>query len=417
MTKKKILYYTDCPIFAGCEKPIFEVLASDELSSGYDFTVIFRNTKAYFEGLAIFWPSFPRKLFRGIKLFDSNTVSYYVIEKIKNPLFLRIAGKAIQLTFILLTPFIFSYDFLLLSSIFRRNRADIIHINNGGYPGALSCRAAAVAARSVGFKEIILSVHNTAFKSEGIIDAFIDRLVKRDVDIVVTGSKASGSALAKTRGFDPNKIITIYHGVHPAKIMPAKPPVGEVAVLGKYILMVARFEDRKGHRYAVEAFKRVIKGNPSYADIKLVLIGDGPVLDDIKQLVTSDRLDNNVRFMGHRVDYIDYVASSLFLINPSIGYEDLPYIILEAMSLGVPAIGTDIAGIPEEIEDGITGFIVQPKDAAAIEQAILKMLSDPEGRARMGRAAQERFHKLFSMDKMVNSYLMLYDIDNGHIKE
>ncbi len=409
MTKKKILFYTDCPIFGGCEKPIFEVLASEELSSGYDFTVIFRSTKAYLEGLALFWPSFPKRLFCGIKLFDINTVSYYLTEKIKNPLLLRIAGKSVTLISVLMTPFIFSYDFLLLSSIFRRNRADMIHINNGGYPGALSCRAAAAAARAAGFKKIILSVHNTAFKSRGIIDAFIDGLVKRDVDVVVTGSRASGSALAKNRGFDPKKIITIYHGVRPAKISPGKPPVEKEAGFGKYISMVARFEDRKGHRYAVEAFKGVINGNPAYADIKLVLIGDGPVLADIKQLVASERLDNNVLFMGHRDDYIDYVASSLFLINPSIGYEDLPYIILEAMSLGVPVIGTDIAGIPEEIENGITGIIVPPKDAGAIKTAMVSLLSDHNMRVKMGKASRERFDKLFTLDKMINRYLALYD--------
>ena len=409
MTKKKILFYTDCPIFGGCEKPIFEVLASEELSSGYDFAVIFRSTKAYLEGLTLFWPAFPKRLFCGIRLFDINTVSYYLAGKIKNPLLLRIAGKSITLIFIFMTPFIFGYDFLLLSSMFRRNRADIIHINNGGYPGALSCRAAVVAARAAGFEKIILSVHNTAFRSKGINGAFIDRLVKRDVDVIVTGSKASGSALAKNRGFDPDKIMTIYHGVHPAKITPGKPPVGEAAGLGRYILMVARFEDRKGHKYAVEAFKKVINGNPSYADIKLVLLGDGPVLDDIKRLVASERLDNNVRFMGHRDDYIDYVASSLFLINPSIGYEDLPYIILEAMSIGVPTIGTDIAGIPEEIENGITGIIVPPEDAEAIKTAIVNLLSDDNMRIRMGKASQERFDKLFTLDKMINRYLALYN--------
>ena len=409
MIKKKILFYTDCPIFGGCEKPIFEVLGSDDFASRYDFTVIFRITKAYLEGLALFWPSFPKGLSCGIRLFDINTVSYYLARKIKDPLLLRIAGKSITLIFILMTPFLFSYDFLLLSALFRRNRADIIHINNGGYPGALSCRVAAVAARAAGFKKIILSVHNTAFKSKGFIDKYIDRLVKRDVDVIVTGSKASGSALAGNRGFDPNKIITIYHGVNPNKITSGKSSIGEDAGLGKYISMVARFEDRKGHKYAVEAFKKVIEGNPSFADIKLVLIGDGPMLSDIKQLVASERLENNVRFMGHRNDYIDYVVSSLFLINPSIGYEDLPYIILEAMALGVPVIGTDIAGIPEEIEDGVTGIVVPPKDAEALGQAISKMLSDSEGRMRMGRAAQERFRKLFTLNKMIDSYLTLYD--------
>lgn len=405
MRNKKILFYTDCPIFGGCEKPLFEILASDKLSSEYNSTLIFRSSGAYLKGLEPFRSRLPEGRSYGIRLLDINSIVHSLHEKIKNPRLLKLAEKSVATVFILVTPFAFIYDLLRLSALFGRNKADVIHINNGGYPGALGCRAAAVAARFAGFKKVIFSVHNTAFNGGGFVERLKDYPVKRSVDVFVTGSKASGLALEKNRGFDPDKITTIYHGVRPAEAKSG--PSGEG--LGRYISMVARFEERKGYRYAVEAFKKMVKGNPLYSDIKLVLIGDGPELADIKQLVVSEGLGDKVRFMGHRKDYIDFVAKSLFLINPSVGYEDLPYVILEAMSLGVPVIGTDIAGIPEEIEDGVTGIVVPPKDAEALGRAILKMLSDKESRDRMGKAGQERFHKLFTLDKMVNNYLMLYE--------
>lgn len=406
--KKRILYYTDCFIFGGCEKPIFEVIGSRDFVSGYDYSIIFRSSKEYVEGLASFRPSFPKEKLTGIKLLDVVFVNIYLTKKISNQFIMRMLRKFMTVLFLFLTPFIFIYDLILLSYLFNKKKVDVIHINNGGYPAALSCRAAAVAARFAGIKKIILSIHSTAVKDAGFADKVIDFFVKRSVGVIVTGSRASGLALVKNRGFDQSKIITIYHGVRPSGIATGKRPVGDDACLGRYISMVARFEDRKGHRYAVQAFKKVIEGNPLFSDLKLVLVGDGPVLDDIKELVASEGIGNNVRFMGHRNDYADYVASSLFLLNPSTGYEDLPYVIIEAMSLGVPVIGTDIAGIPEEIEDGVTGIVVPPKDSAALERAILKMLSDEESRIRMGRAAQERFHELFTMDKMVNNYLRLY---------
>ena len=407
--KKKILFYTDCPIFGGCEKPLFEVITSDNFASEYDFKVIFRNTKEYLEGLLLFCPSFPKSRLLGIKLLDINSVNLYLIKKIANPLFRKIAGNFATLLSIIMKPFIFIYDFLLLSILFGRNTADAIHINNGGYPGALGCRAAAVAARCAGFKKIIFSVHNTAIRSSGFVEKLMDHLVRRNVDVFVTGSKASGLALAKNRGFDKDKITTIYHGVRASNIAVRKTFVEGGAGHEQYILMVARCEERKGHEYALRAFKKNIVENPEFADLKLVLIGDGPIFNNIKKLIISEQLDNNVRLMGHRNDYLDYIASSLFLINPSIGYEDLPYVILEAMSLGVPVIGTDIAGMPEEIENGVTGIIVPPRDINALNQAMLTILCDNNVRFNMGIAAKKRFYKLFTLDKMTDDYMSFYN--------
>lgn len=409
MKKRSILFYTDCFIFGGCEKPIFEVLKSSDFDAKYDFKVVFRHTEEYLAGLRLFWPSFPKNRFIGIKFFDINNLFHWLTKNISNKLFLKISMKFISLVFILINPIIFVYDFLTLSPVFSRNKASIIHINNGGYPGALSCRAAAVAAKFVGFKRIIFSVHNTAFKSSGFMDRFINYLVKRIVDIVVTGSKASGLALVKNRGFKQDKIINIYHGVHEPVFALEGSFSKEGANSERCLTMVARFEDRKGHKYVIEAFKKVIDRGSSFADIKLNLIGDGPNFTDIKDLVESEGLDNNIRFLGHRDDYAYYIASSLILLNPSIGYEDLPYIILEAMSLGVPVIGTDIAGIPEEIEDNVTGVLVPPKDSAALAQAIFSLLTDDRKRVQMGIAARGRFYCIFTIHEMLKNYLILYE--------
>lgn len=409
MKKRSILFYTDCLIFGGCEKPVFEVIKSSDFDVKYDFKVVFRHTEKYLIGLRQFWPAFPENRFIGLKFFDINNLYYWLTKKCSNKLFLRIWIKLFGLIFIFINPIIFIYDFLALSLVFIRNKADIIHINNGGYPGALSCRAAAVAAKFVGFKRIIFSVHNTAFKRVGLMDRFIDYLVKRSIDTIVTGSKASGLALVKNRGFDQSRIINIYHGVHESVSLPKSQFSAEGFNSERSITMVARFEDRKGHKYVIEAFKKLLDMNSSFADIKLNLIGDGPIFADIKYLVESNGLDNNVRFLGHRDDYINYIAASLILLNPSIGYEDLPYIILEAMSLGVPVIGTDIAGIPEEIEDTVTGIVVPPKDSAALAQAIFSLLSDDKKRVQAGNAARDRFRRIFTIDEMLKNYLMLYE--------
>lgn len=173
--------------------------------------------------------------------------------------------------------------------------------------------------------------------------------------------------------------------------------------------MVARFEERKGHNIAILAFKKLILENPQFINYQLFLIGGGHLLEKVKEFSVSQRLDKNVVFLGQRNDYLDFVVSSLFLINPSLEGEDLPYIILEAMAQGVPVIGTDVAGIPEEIENGKTGIIVPPKNPEALNQAMLNLLSDSKKRIEMGIAAKMRFEQLFTLDRMVKNYTALYN--------
>jgi len=95
-------------------------------------------------------------------------------------------------------------------------------------------------------------------------------------------------------------------------------------------------------------------------------------------------------------------------ILPSVEYEDFPNVILEAMSLGKPIIGTNVAGIPEQIENGVNGFVVEPKDVKSLSEAILTLVKSKEKRVKMGAKSLGRFNKLFSSDKILNDYLNLY---------
>jgi len=185
---------------------------------------------------------------------------------------------------------------------------------------------------------------------------------------------------------------------------------------GQRITMVARFEERKGHRHVLLALKNLITEHPEYVNLKLLLFGDGPLLQTIKNLALAVGIEENVVFLGHRNDRISYVVSSLFLVNPSLGYESLPYSILEAMSVGVPAIGTNVGGIPEEIENGVTGIIVPAADIGALSRAMFILLSNNEKRIKMGTAAKERFKELFTADRMVESYMSLYESSIESIK-
>lgn len=410
MLKKRIIFYTDCYLFGGSEKLIFEILTSQKLSKEYDYLLIYRSSKRYKEDMCLSWPTFNYKNTKGVIFFDIHTFNLWIEERIENELFLRIVKNIEQIIYPILTPFIFLYELIFLTILFAREKADYLHIHNGGYPGALSCRAACLAAKCVGKKNILMNVNNMACDYDGPFDRLVDFLVKKIISLVVTGSKATEQELKIKRGFNDKKLNHIHHGIDSIE-SPHNKRCISIDITGsnyRYIIMVANFEERKGHKYAIFSFKKLLLKYPAYNDLKLILIGDGHLLSEIKDIVLKEGLTDNILFLGHKSNYLDYVASSLFLLHPSLRNEDLPYIIIEAMALGIPVIGTDVAGTSEEIENGVSGIIILPLDIDALTNAMSILLSDNEKRIEMGLAARKRYFDLFTKNRMIEDYLRLY---------
>jgi len=403
MNKTRIIFYTDCYIFAGCERPLFELLSADDFSSKHDYKIFYRTSSEYEDGLKQTYPNYLGKI-KGVHFPDPNTGMLYFDGKLKNGLFRKILKKLCHLAFRLFELPIFFFEVFTLTGIFKKESAGMVHINNGGYPGALSCRAAAVAARLAGKKKVIFSVHNIALKQRGITDRMIDHLVGKSVTTFVTGSRSSGFELSLKRGFDRNKMTGIYHGIEPVSVK-------ENITGSEYqsdLLMVAVLEERKGHAYVISAIKKLIDERPELKDLKIKFVGGGHMRSKIEKMVVDAGLAGNIQVLGHRKDFIKFVASTKILLNPSVGYEDLPFVIIEAMSLGVPVIGSDVAGIPEEIENGVNGIIVKPKDVDSLKESINELLSDENKRASMGREGSRIFSEKFTLDKMVKNYIELY---------
>lgn len=366
-------------------------MTSGKFLDQYDYLLFYRDTSGYREGARSAYPEFPRMNAKGIYFPDLNPYARH--------------SKLMKMIRKLYYPFIALYELVVLYFLFLKEKTDIVHINNGGYPGAASCRMAAIAARLAGKRNIVFSVNNMAEARTGFSEIFVDFFVHKNVSIFVTGSKASKAALENNRGFRGEKITNIYHGIN-TDFLPQRNADNSG---NGYAVMVARFEERKGHKYAVMAFKKLLHENRELSGVKLIFLGEGPIFGEVKEFVSKEGLDENIVFLGHRNDRIDYVSKSLFLLLPSSGYEDLPFAILEAMATGIPAIGTNVAGIPEEIENGVTGIVVPPNDTQALAEAMRVMFSDSNKRDRMGAAAKARFNSLFTVDKMVNNYLALYN--------
>ena len=131
--------------------------------------------------------------------------------------------------------------------------------------------------------------------------------------------------------------------------------------------------------------------------VRLLVVGDGPCRLDSERLAAELGLGDQVIFAGMRSDIPQILTLVDVMVLSSYTVECFPFSILEAMSAGVPAVCTAIGGLPEMVEDGVTGYLVAPRDPAGLAEGILRVL-EPEGRAaEMGAAARHRLVERFTL--------------------
>lgn len=413
----KIHFYSDCPVFSGSENMLTCLLNSEELSERHELSFSYRYTRAYAQGLRFRLASSARLL--PLRL-PSLHILYVFIDKIRNKYIRELLEFLLSAVELLLLRYLFMlYDFIRLYALFRRENPDILHINNGGYPGAYSCLAAVFAARMAGIQAIIFGVNNIAVPYNTLpryLDKPIDRFIAKYVTLFITASGFAKLKLCEVLNLPENKVLNIPSTV--IKRLPIEPKQNVMSRLslneGVVILgNVALLERRKGHRYLLKAFAMLKNKYEDFEKVKLLIAGWGKEERNLKVLAKDLGIEGNVLFLGAVKNIFDIMNVFDIFILSSIEYEDFPVAILEAMSLGKPIIGTRLAGIPEQVEHMKTGLIVDPGDAKALSEAILSLLQDKEKRVEMGLAGQKRFQDLFSYDKIIARYIDLYE-DVGH---
>jgi glycosyltransferase involved in cell wall biosynthesis len=170
---------------------------------------------------------------------------------------------------------------------------------------------------------------------------------------------------------------------------------------------VAVMRAEKGHADLIDAFHRILA---TFPHAHLVLAGEGmPVFARLKAQVAALALESRVHFLGRRHD-IGNVLQALDVFALPTHREALGTAFVEAAAMGVPVIGTDVGGVPETMQAGVTGLLVPPRDPAALAAALESLLADPERRRGMGEAGRERIlgQGLFSADRAAQMVETVY---------
>lgn len=172
---------------------------------------------------------------------------------------------------------------------------------------------------------------------------------------------------------------------------------------------VGRIQDIKNHSGLIDAFIALIEQMPSQRNrLRLVIVGDGPLLSVIRAKVLSAGIADLVWLAGVRDDVADIMQTFSIFVMTSVT-EGTPVVILEAMATGLPVVATKVGGIPEVVVDGITGQLVAATDMKAFANTLAVYVSCPDLLVRHGMAGRARIESIYSIDAMLSAYAALYD--------
>ena len=166
--------------------------------------------------------------------------------------------------------------------------------------------------------------------------------------------------------------------------------------------MVARFSEQKDHALLLNAVRDI-----DIRDIKVQLVGDGPLLPNIKSLAESLNIGDRVQFLGNRRDVPELLThSDIFVLTSK--WEGFPITILEAMRAGLPVICSDVGGCSEAIKDGENGFLVPRGDGVVLANRLKQLIKDKDLRYKMGQKGRMSFEKCFTVEKMAEKTERIY---------
>jgi len=168
----------------------------------------------------------------------------------------------------------------------------------------------------------------------------------------------------------------------------------------KVVGILAVLRPEKDHATFLRAARLVVDRVP---DAKFLVVGDGPMRPEIERLIRELGLDDHVVLTGSRSDVPDLLRAMDVFVLSSSTVECFPNALLEAMAAGRPAVCTAVGGVPEMIEDTVTGYLVPVHDPGALADRLVHILSDSELAHRMGEAARARVEALFSLRANVSA--------------
>ena len=234
---------------------------------------------------------------------------------------------------------------------------------------------------------------------------YVDRAFARPARRLIAISDAVRRFLERA-GHDPAKLVTIRYGLDELPAAPSEQTPAAVGIPDEapLTLAVGRLIEQKDHATLLRAFARVRATVP---DARLAILGGGPLEGETRRLVAELELDDAVTLPG-RTDIRDWLERADVFVHTS-RWEGFGIVLLEAMLAGLPVVATRVSAVPEVVVEGETGSLVEAGDIEAVARELVLLLGDAELRGRLGAAGRERARTEFSVARMAERTIGLYE--------
>ena len=231
----------------------------------------------------------------------------------------------------------------------------------------------------------------------------IERALAPAASRVVCVSEAE-ARLARSVG-PAARVRVVHNGIDIPAAGPVDPAVAEIARSGPVLCALTLLRPGKGIETLIDAFVAVRERHPR---VQLAIAGDGPDRGALEARARDAGLAESVHFLGPSADPLGVIRGANVFVHPSWA-ESFPYVILEAMAVGVPIVASDVGGVGEALSDRETGLLVPPRSAPALARALLETLEDPDAGARLAAAGRLKVQQSFTRAHMVDGIARVYD--------
>ena len=288
-----------------------------------------------------------------------------------------------------------------LNRVIKRLKPDVVHAHDA-HGVAMASLALSLGAKDlepplVVSRRVDFHLRHNSFS----------RWKHRQVDCFIAASEAIRKMLVAD-GVPEERTVTVHEGidvehvravpavdVHQAFFLPhGAPVVGNIAALVPH----------KGQRHLIEAAHLAVQKMP---DVRFVILGEGELREALERVIKEYHLEKHVLMPGFRIDVLGCLKRFDLFAMSSVT-EGLGTSLLDAMACSRPIVATTAGGIPEVVEDGVTGLLAAPRDHTAMADAILSLLGDERRRRAMGEAGFTRVSEKFTVEQMIAGTAAVY---------
>lgn len=294
----------------------------------------------------------------------------------------------------------------------RKEKYDLVHTHTSkaGFVGRLAAKLARVPA-------VIHTVHGFPFHEESsrlalTVYSSLERVAAHACDRLVTVSEFHRGRALNLRIGKPGKVVAVPNGIPVERVSVTGDPAAIRKELGieentMMLLALGRLASPKGFPELLQSLPLISKQTDTA--FKLVFVGSGPMEAELRQLTADLGLNDQVVFSGFRDDVGNLLAASDIVVLPS-RWEGLSIAVLEAMAAGKPIVATTIGSNMEATNNGEGALVVPTKNPAAIANAVVQFIHDPELRLEKSLKAKELFLQHYTEARMLKSYMEEYAV-------